>query len=211
MLLSAFSSCSWVARQTYDYVGEECKTRAHIDNSLPDFLSQRFGSKSQARLGIIPFTVPANFSAWGEGRPDWGYELAVMTHQELLAAREIPVIEVLDRRDWPGKAEEFYAGNFGALQLARNAGYDLVMVGVLEPLRSANSLAVSSKIIDTASGITVWYATTEAFTYRPEIERSAAYINLTPKRPDLAYTPEMAREIARCIAVGVSSPEEERK
>ena len=208
-LLNIFSACSWVSRQTYGYVGEQCKSRAYIDNRLPEFITQRFGRKSQTRLGIIPFTVPANFSGWGTGKADWGYDLAVATHQELLSSGEIPVIEVLDRRDWPGKSEEFSSGNFGAIQAARNAGFDLVLVGQLEPIRSSDSLAVLSKVIDTESGITVWYGRTEIFTYRPEIERSAAYIDLTTHRPDLVYTPEMADEMAKCLAKRMIVPLED--
>lgn len=204
-LLGCFSGCSWISRNTYESVGEECKTRAYIDNRLPEFITQRFGQQSQARLGVIPFTVPANFSGWGPQKPDWGYELATRIHQELLATAEMPVVEVLDRRDWPGKAEEFFAGNFGAIHAARDAGYDLVFVGMLEPLRSSNSLSVVTKIIETESGITVWYGNTTVYSYRPEIERSVAYLNLSTRRPDLVYTPEMAAEMARCLAHGITT------
>lgn len=212
LLVCVFGSCSWISRQTYEYVGEECKSRAYIDNRLPEFVNQRFGNKSQARLGIIPFTVPANFSGWGSGKPDWAYELAVITHQALLASGEMPVVEVLDRRDWPGKSEEFFAGNFGAIHSARNAGYDLVMVGMLDPIRNANSLSITSKIIETEAGITVWYGKTEVFSYRPEIERSTAYINLSTRRPDLVYTTDMAQAMAQCLANSiVNEPIEEPK
>ena len=123
-----------------------------------------------------------------------------MTHQELLATGEIPVAEVLDRRDWPGKSEEFSSGNFGAIQSSRDAGYDLVLVGMLEPIRSNNVLSVVSKVIETESGITVWYGQTEVYSNMPDIARSAGYINLTTFQPGKVYTTDMANKMAQCLA-----------
>ena len=211
LLVFSFSGCTWVSHKTYDRIEDECKTHAYIDNRLPEFITQRYGRKSQARLGIIPLSVPANFAGQGPGRPDWGYDFAVMLDQELLATSEIPVVEVLDRRDWPGKAEEFSAGNFGAIQIARDAGYDLVLVGMLQPLKTNNELSISTKVIETESGITVWYGTTNIISYQEDIHRSAAYINLTTLSPDKVYTPQMASSMAKCLAKKIVLQEEEVK
>lgn len=199
VLTLSLTRCSLVSRKTFELTGEECKTHAYIQNDLNEYITSRFGSRSQARLGIIPFTVQANFSGWGNNKPDWGYDLATMLHQKLLASGEIKIAEVLDRRDWPGKAEEFFAGNFGAIQAARNAGYDLVLVGFQEKLRNVADLSIITKIIDTESGITVWYGKTQVFSYRPEIEKSSAYINLAPRRPDLNYIQDSADICSSCI------------
>ncbi len=207
-LLASANSCSFVSRQTFELTGDECKTHAYIDNNLEEYITSRFGSKSQARLGIIPFSVQANFSSWGQNKPDWGYDLAAMLHQQILATGKVRIAEVLDRRDWPGKSEEFFSGNFGAIQAARSAGFDLVLVGFQETLKNSADLSISTKIIDTESGITVWYGKTQVYSYRPEIEKSASYVNLSIRRPDLVYLPETAKVSAVCIAKAIS-PEEE--
>lgn len=204
----SLSGCSWISRKTYEHSGEQCKSRAYINNRLTDFVTQRFGSRSQARLGIIPFTVPANFAGQGPGRPDWGYDMSVMLNQELLASAQVPVVEVLDRRDWPGKNEEFSAGNFGAIQSARDAGYDLVLVGMLQPIRNSNELSIAAKVIETESNITVWYGSVDVLSYRPEIARSAAYINLTSLQPNRLYSTEMSAVLAKCVAKAIIADEE---
>jgi hypothetical protein len=207
-LMALTSSCSLISRKTFELSGEECKTHAYINQDLESYLSQRFGSRSQPRLGIIPFSVQANFSGWGQYKPNWGYDLAVMLHQQLLSSGKVKISEVLDRRDWPGKSEEFFAGNFGAIQSAKNAGYDLVLVGQQESLRNVSDLTIVTKLIDTDSGITVWYAKSTVYSYRPEIEKSAAYVNLSTRRPDLNYATDNAQALSKCIVEAMLPPEE---
>lgn len=197
-LLSALwlPGCSFLFNQ----YGEICKTHAYIDTPLDDFVSSRFPTNSNVRVGIIPFSVPANLTTLGVGVPGIDHTIARMLHAELLGTGELPIVEILNRQDWPGKKDEFFSGNFGAIKQARDAGYDLVIVGYIEDLKSFTEIAVQSKLIDTASGITVWSGRVETHTVRRSTAEIGSAIGIHTLRPDKLYTEELLRHAAHCIA-----------
>ena len=197
------SGCSYIHAQ----LGETCNSRAHVQMILVDYLSRRFASHSPVRLAIIPFSVPANLSGYNTERPGVGDQLAWKIHSEWLQNAAVPIVEVLNRQDWPGKKEEFFTGNHGAIAMAREAGYDLVQVGLVENLRSTDALTVHSKIIEVESGITVWYATSTVVTRRPELQSAAAMTGLVNRVPALLYTPEMVDSAAVCLVKEATSEE----
>ena len=118
--------CTYVTR----HYAEPCKSRAYIGTNLTDFITKRFNTHAPVRVGIIPYSTPANLApGYGAETPSFGTQLARRIQQELVATEEIPMLEVFNREDWPGKKDEFYTGNFGAISFARQAGYDVIIVG----------------------------------------------------------------------------------
>jgi len=191
-----------------DHMEETCKSHAHVRMILSDYLSRRFHTNSPVRLAIIPFSVPANLAAQSAEREGTGDKLAWLIHQDLLHSDSVPIVEVLNRPDWPGKKEEFFTGNFGAISMAREAGYDLVMVGFLEPMRSTDQMVTHSKIIEVASGITVWYGTVTAVSNRRDVADAWALTTITQERPDLLYYEPLLEKLAYCISQAVTSEKE---
>jgi hypothetical protein len=132
--------------------------------------------------------------------PGLGNELAWAVQRELLSTEIFPVVELLNRQDWPGKKEEFFTGNFGAISYARDAGYDLVLVGYFEPQERLDTWTIHTKLIEIDSGITLWYGTSRVSTSRKDMEEVSSTLGLTNRRPDLLYTNALLSEAAACIA-----------
>ena len=86
-------------------------------------------------MAIIPFDVPEGFAQPGNESAHFGRQLASLMVQQFQASGEVKIVELFNQAHWPGKREEFFTGNHRALQLAADAGYDLVMVGYMEELR----------------------------------------------------------------------------
>jgi len=160
-------------------------------------------------MAIIPFSVPANLSAMNAEQTGLGNDLAWQIHALLLDSGEVPIVEVLNRQDWPAKKEEFFTGNFGALSMAREAGYDLVMVGLVEKQNSLSTLSAYSKILDVDSGVTVWYGKTTAFTRRRDFDNLSWNFRMSNEDPSLFYTGTLIHKTSQCIASAVISDEEE--
>jgi hypothetical protein len=190
------TSCSVLGRQ----VGEWCNTRAYVRTDLPAYIDQRFTPKSPVRVGVIPFEAPANLSSKGAQFPGVGNQLAWAVHRQLLATEIFPVIEVLNREDWPRKREQFFTGNFGALRYAADAGYDMIVVGDIQPLTRLDTWTVHTKIIEVASGTTVWYGTSTVYTTRHDMYEVSSFFGLTDRRPDILYSEQLLNTVAECIA-----------
>ena len=199
------SACSLIG----EHYAETCNSRAYTRNILSDYITSRFPSNAPVRMAIIPFSVAANVSTYGDERPGLGNILSWKVHQYILASQTIPIVEVLNRQDWPGKKEEFFTGNFGAISRAREAGYDLVLIGYLESLKSMDTMTAYTKVIDVESGITLWYGQSTSSTYRPDIKRARYGLRLEPSRPDMLFTDDLVGGLAQCIAAAVTSEEEE--
>lgn len=195
-LTTLLAGCAFLER----HVGEYCKTRAYVRTDFEAFINQRFNLASPVRMGIIPFVTQANISAYSNELPGLGNNLAWAVHRELLASEVFPIVEVLNRQDWPGKKEEFFTGNFGAITAARDAKYDLVMVGYVEPLHRLDTWIIHTKVIEVEAGVTLWYGTSTVYTQRPDMLEVSSSIGLTDRRPDLLYTTPLLEESAQCIA-----------
>jgi hypothetical protein len=195
MCAACLTGCAYLT----DHIGETCKTHAYIRQGLSDYISKRYHSDAPVRLGIIPFTVPENLATVTNARPGLDATLAWRLHGAFLDYQELPIVEILTRQDWPGKKDEFFTGNFGALRMARDAGYDLVMVGYVEPLREVTSLTAYGKILDTESGVTVWYGRSEVYTRRKKIRDAESFLGLRDERQDYIYSAALTDELARCL------------
>jgi hypothetical protein len=204
MLLSCLSGCAL----TQQYVLDRCKTRAYVRNIVPDYLSARFHSEAPVRMAIIPFSPPANLAYRGPEVPGLGNLLASQIHSELVAANQVPIVELFNRQDWPGKKDEFSTGNFGAIRASRDAGYDLVLVGKMLPMQALDSISVEYKLIEVEAGITLWYGVTTARTFAQGVDRELSNFGMGSEVPANLGTNELASEAARCIAKELSSEDE---
>ncbi len=201
-LLLSFSAtgCAFI----HERIGEHCKSRAYTKTILADYITTRYVSGSPVRMAVIPFSVPANISYRDTERPGWGSMLAWSVQAEMLRTGIVPIVEVLNREDWPGKKEEFHTGNFGAIEMARDAGYDLVLVGYISPPRSQERITASVKIIDVDSGITVWYGDVQAVTWEKDMDWVSSTLMIDDRTPSRKYSNAMFDELSRCIAAEAS-------
>lgn len=189
---------------------ESCKMRAYLNTDLEDYISSRFHKGSPVRMAIVPFSVPANLSYASNQQPGLGQQLAWKVHAEMMTSENVPIVEVFNRSDWPGKNQEFFSGNFGALSQAREAGYDLVMVGQVDPPRTTSSLVVHTKIIDVDSGITLWYGTSYA---NSKITKNFnnSFVNTFIKvkeEPSRTYFNELVDQSATCMVDEITGKNE---
>ncbi len=177
-----------------------CKSHAYVRVGLADYISQRFDSGAPVRIGIIPFSVPANLSNFGGRTLSTGTDIAWRLHAQLLKRNETAIIEVFPREDWPGKQEEFFKGNFGAIAQAREAGYDMVVVGLVDGIRSLEEMTAHSKLIDLDNGITVWYGTSTATIEKPAMDSPLYTLGLSSARPDMVETNNLVDLLSICVA-----------
>jgi len=191
------TSCAYLQRHVID----DCKNRAFIGSNLRAFVSSRFHNPEAVRLGIIPFSSAANLS------PEIGRTLAMRIHQEMLPAGDVPLIEIFNRQDWPGKSEEFYSGNFGAISIAREANYDLVMVGMLAPMTRLDELVADIKIIEVDSGTTVYYGRSSFRTGDDDVTSNLDSLWLAQRKPNALVTPMVVDKLARCAVHGMRQVE----
>ncbi len=185
----------------------DCKNHAYVRLVLRDYISTRFHSQAPVRMAILPFSAPANVSAYNTERPGLGNELAWSLRSELVRTEASTIVEVLNRYDWPGKKDEFFLGNHDAINVAREAGYDLVLIGFLESMKSLDEAILHTKIIDVASGITVWNG-------RSRVERSESFwyrtnewLDVDRRVPSANTMQPLFDSLVRCSVRGITSEE----
>lgn len=183
-----------------------CKNRAYANAGLEDYISSRFHSGAPVRLGIIPFAVPANFSGYNSEMPGIGNTLSWKVQAQLLDRQIVPIVEVLNRASLPGHKDEFFTGNFGSIDMAREAGYDLVMIGYLEPIRSLDEAKLHSKIIEVESGVTVYYGESTLSSNQRRFDKVESTI-FGGEKPSLIYSNELFDNLARCVVEGATDEE----
>ena len=159
-------------------------------------------------MAVIPYSTPANLSRQSDQRPGLSNLLAWQIQSELLRSAELPIVEVLNRQDWPGKKDEFFTGNYGAITQARAAGYDIILVGVLEPTNSIDKMTVYTKVIEVESGITIWYAQTSAQSFENKRNRVASNLHITRREPDqMRYIQTLTNTLANCVVFSILNDE----
>ena len=195
-LTIGWSGCALIT----EHAGESCNTRAYIRTDLAGFIDQRFKGGTTARMAVVPFTTQANFTAQNSELPGISDQLAWGVHRELLSYETLPIIEVFNRQDWPGQKDDFFTGNFGALSLAKDAGYDLILLGYMDRITRLDTWVIHTKIIDVDSGTTLWYGTSRIVTNEPDFYEVSGTFGLTSQRPDQLYISPMLNKAASCIA-----------
>lgn len=199
LALCFFSGCSSYVKGLRQLYQDPCKNRAYVRLVLEDYLSRRFHSRSPVRVAVVPFSTPANLSADGLLRPGLDNELAWELHAGLLESGRLPMVEVFNRLDWPGKREEFFTGNFGAISLAAEAGYDLVLVGYLDDIRKLDRFTAYAKLIEVESGITIWYGKSTLEAQDPEFQRGEPWWLFGTRRPDNLLLNELPGGLVQCL------------
>lgn len=190
---------------TQQYALDRCNSRAYLRNVVADYLSSRYDSGAPVRLGIIPFSVPANLASRGTEMPGLGNELAWKVRNEVVELDTIPIVEVLNRQDWPSKKDEFNTGNFGAIAAGRDAGYDLILVGNVKALSSFDTMSAETKLIEADSGITLWSGLSTANSYKRGINRELSSMFLEKEDPSKLDTSGLINDLASCIARDILS------
>ncbi len=152
-------------------------------------------------MAIIPFDAQENFSPPMNPTLRFGNRLAQGFQQQFLARNENIIAEVF-LRDWPGKRLDFTAGNFQAINYARDAGYDFVVVGFAEDIVNDLKIRVHTKVIDVNDSITVWYGTTDVKSNARSARgfMRAATRGSYPARDDLFEFEERIDKLAKCTA-----------
>lgn len=207
LLTTFLSGCSMKVFSWQHHTEEPCNNHAYIRMPLEEFITKRYHMNNQVRMAIIPFSVQANLARTGNNYLGWGNELAWLLHAKLLESGKIPMLEVFNPREWPGKREEFFTGSFTALSLAREAGYDLVFVGFLENLRSSDKLTALGKVIDTDSGITIWYGKSEVGEINFPTRHGDPWRLFGDRRLDQLNTTTLKDDLTRCLAENLLSDE----
>ncbi len=195
LLLSLAAGCSL----TRHYVMDPCNSRAYVRTVIPDYLSTRFQTNAPVRVAVVPFSVPANVAGINNEVPGLGNELAWKVHERFVDSNVFPIVEVFNRQDWPRKKEEFHTGNFGAIASARDAGYDLVFVGNVDPIRSLDELSATTKLIETESGTTIWFGKTTARSDARAMNQTLSSYYLADRVPSTLDLPGLEEDLSRCI------------
>jgi len=156
-----------------------------------------------ARLGIFPFDVPETFSPTINDQRNYGRELARDTQLELNASGDVPIVELFDRDRWPGKRADFFKGNYEAVEIARSAGYDFVLIGYLEDLKNDSTMELFTKLIDTQNQVTVWSSKTETESLTRGLRKDLSDLRVANNRPDLFDFPARTKELVRCTVDGL--------
>jgi len=197
-------SCGCAAFQPRFHVNQNCSSRVFVSSPLTERIGgETSPAEPRIRLAVVPFSVPANIAGSNNELPGLGNTLAWKVHSEALSSGEFPVTEVFNRQDWPGKKEEFFSGNFGAISLAHEAGYDLVLTGLIDNLRSLDSLTAYTKVIDVSSGVTIWYGKSSV---KAVEHRDASVFDSmwrSSDEPAKLYTASLADDLGRCIVQGI--------
>jgi hypothetical protein len=190
--------------RTLPWVGESCTIRADIDGDLLAYIKSRYDETLPKRFAVLPFDVPENFTPPGNlpggTANSTAQQLARMLQSALLAQEELGIVEVFDRENWPRKRDEFFRGNYQAIEQARLAGYDFVIVGMLEPLTEDTMLRFQTKLIDTATSFTIWSGMTEIFSNERDWNRLARRRELLKGDEQLFRFRDRFEYYAQCTA-----------
>ncbi|MCC6933994.1 MAG: hypothetical protein IT292_12220 [Deltaproteobacteria bacterium] len=146
----------------------------------------------------MPFWVEESFASGIGKSSDLGNDLARIFQRELIRSKEIPVVEIFFRDRWPGRRGDFNEGNYQALMLARNAGYDLVLLGRLLPITDPSVLITDTKVVDVLTGVTLWSGQTTHTSYRREQRELLGKTPFFKNRPEIFDFSERVTELAEC-------------
>ncbi len=173
--------------------------RTYLNVGMTDYLNKHYAGQP-TRMAIFPFDVPEKFVLSRQQDRNFGVELAELFQRELLRSGELHIVELFDRDNWPGKRSDFFSGNYEALDMARNAGYDLVLVGRMEDIVNDEDITVVTKIIDTSNGVTLWSSKTVSYSKARPLNDTFADLSYggVKRRPELFHFPERTERVAVC-------------
>ena len=188
--------------------GTQCNNRAYLRTPLQEVLARTFQpSPNPPRLAVVPFSAPENVSMRSDEFPGVGNRLAWEVQAEILRWGLIGMVEVFHRESWPGKREEFYTGNFGALSRARQAGYDLLLVGDVVSPRNGNEVRIQGKLLTVNDGVTLWYGEIVASTSPDVVQEWWDSIGRSSRTPNMLPANALYSRAARCLVNEIMSDE----
>lgn len=193
--LLLLSGCSMITNR----YGEVCKSRAYTREPLDTYISTEYPSTYQARLGIIPFTVPENMTGIRQNVPPLGAQLAWRFQAELLSSGVIPIAEVTPWNMFPGSRNDFFQGNYKAIRYAADAGYDMVLIGLLEQ-NGAETATVLAKLIDVNTSVTLWYGRSHVYSRRPSFNLVEQFFVEEEEMPAKLDLFPLYNEVIQCAA-----------
>lgn len=218
VFVSFLSSCSPVL--TYEatkdelrkvtrrlFKDDDCNNRSFIKNDIQDFISSRYLRDSPVRMAVIPYSVPVSFSTQSINMPGLDLKIAAKVKAELHKMEIVPIIELFHRTSWPRKKDEFFAGNHGALSFARQAGYDLILVGHVDAGKKIGEMRAETKIIDVSTGITLYYGSADTDVSGKANYQSESWFYNARRRPDLVMHRPLLDKLSMCIANGIGEEE----
>ncbi len=172
-----------------------CKIQAYIETPFIHYINTRYGSDSFIRVAIIPFDLPETFA---NNSTFYARLLATNFKKHLLSTKEIAIVEMFDRDSWPLKFKEFRTGNHKAIEQARNAGYDMVLVGKVNKITNPNELTIETKMIDTNTSITLWFSKTTVLSHAKTLDKNMDSFGLSKYKPSKFYFKELLEEVSLC-------------
>jgi hypothetical protein len=197
------SGCTFFETRFGKEFQESCQSHAYTQIPILEFISKRYTPNAPVRIGVVPGTAPANMSSLYIEQPSAGNQLAWRIQQDLLNYGQLPIVEVLNRQEWPGKKDEFFTGNFGAIRYAREAGYDIVIVSWIEPMRSPDTMTAFAKAIDVESGTTIYYGKSTAISNRQEYKNSVANLGILRRTPAEFPTSYVMDKLGQCVSQAI--------
>jgi hypothetical protein len=72
-------------------------------------------------------------------------------------------------------------------------------VGRLDPITSLDSLSATTKLIETESGMTLWFGTTKVQSEARDVNRELSSWWFSTRTPSVIDTNDMKKDLARCI------------
>lgn len=194
IFLISFAACAFI-----DITDKEtCKNHANININLKKYITSRYANKNLIRLGIFPFSVPANFTAKNLDRLDYGTILAQKLQPTLLALGLFSTSELLEYSEWSGKKQEFFSDNLLAIEIGKNIGLDFIVVGYLAPQNHIEKMTLYSKVIDVNSGMTVFYGETVAYNNYLNERKNKADFGLIEYKPSDFKLNEFTDSLMQC-------------
>jgi len=197
------SGCTYFETRIGKEFQESCQSHAYSQVPILDFISKRYTPNAPVRIGVVPASAPANMSSLYIEQPSAGNQLAWRIQQDLLNYGELPIVEVLNRQEWPGKRDEFFTGNFGAIRYARDAGYDIVIVSWIEPMRAPDTMSAFAKVIEVESGTTIYYGKSTAISNRQEYKNAVANLGILRRTPAELPTSFVMDKLGQCVSQAI--------
>lgn len=174
--------------------------RTYVNLQVLDYLSQRYNSHPLLRTAVFPFDVPETFAPPGNKSLHFGRDIAQSFQRELLRSEELGIVELFDRDRWPGKRQEFNAGAYQAIEMARHAGYDLLVIGYMDYITNETEMTFFTRLIDTSNSLTIWYGKTVVYSNERVRQRELSKVPLigAKETPSLFHFPERTELFVTC-------------
>ena len=197
------SGCAFIDPYIEKPFQESCQSHAYTQMVLLDYIQNRFAPNAPVRIGVLPATAPANMNHFYYENISGGLILSNRIHQDLLNWGTLPIVEMFNRSEWPGKREEFFSGNFKAIRSAREAGYDFVVISYIEPMRDTENLSALTRVIETSSGTTIYYGKSTAHSMRQDYNRVSSGMGLSRTNPSQVPLNDLFEKLGQCISQAI--------